>query len=101
MQRGQFGQACCECCHVARACAVEREPRQQALKVEDSGEAAAQFFPAHEVAVGLGNGFITGVNGCRVIQRAQYRGSQQAFAHGRLAAVEGVEERGARVLPGD
>ena len=48
--------------------------------------------------MGFGYGLIAGFESQGIEERAEDGGAQQALAHGRLAGVEGMEERSAAVL---
>ena len=78
--------------NVARAGAVEGDAGEEAVKVQNPGEAAAELFTANEVLAAGVDGSIAGLDGDGVDHGSQQRGTQQALAHGGAASVEGTEE---------
>ncbi len=98
LEARQHGETGRQSAHVAGAGGVERETGEKAFEVENAVEGAADFLALKQIGVEFGHGSVAGFEGVGIDERTQDGRAQQAFAHGRLTVIEGVEERNAGVL---
>ena len=67
-QRGQAAEAGCKRTHIARAGGIETETCEETFEIENAGEGTADFFAAHEIAMGFADGFIARVQRLGIVE---------------------------------